>query len=84
MSKLYADVHVDIPQSRTMTWNTGGLPVFRSDVIRSMRTLSIRNACIDFRNPVYDLKERSDASSVDGYISNILVHIPQNQLSSFS
>lgn len=83
MSKLYTDVQVDIPQSKTTSWNTG-FPIFRSDVIRSMRTLSIRNACMDFRDPVYNRGQRSDAGSVDGYISDILIRIPQNQLSSFS
>jgi hypothetical protein len=84
MAKLYTDVQVDIPQSKTMSWNTGGLPIFRSDVIRSMRTLSIRNACMDFRDPIYNRGQRSNAGSVDGYISDILIRIPQNQLSSFS
>jgi hypothetical protein len=84
MARLYTDVQVDIPQSKAMSWNTGGLPIFRSDVIRFMRTLSIRNACVDFRDPVYNRRRRSDASSVDGYISDILIRIPQNQLSSFS
>jgi hypothetical protein len=84
MSKLYTDVQVDIPQSKTMSWNTGGLPIFRSDVIRSMRTLLIRNACMDFRDSIYNRGQRSNADSVDGYISDILIRIPQNQLSSFS
>ena len=84
MSKLYTDVQLDVPQSKTMSWNTGGLPIFRSDVIRSMHKLSIRNGCMDFRDPVYNRTRRSDAGSVDGYICDILARIPHNQLSSFS
>lgn len=84
LSKLYADVQVDVPQSKSMGWNTGGLPVFRSEVIRSIQTLSIRNGCMDLRDPVYNRRRRSDAGSVEGYISDILARIPPNQLSSFS
>lgn len=84
MSKLYADVQVDVPQFKAQSCGAGGLPIFRSDVIRSMRTLSIRSGCMDFRDPVYNRRRRSDAGSVDEYICDILARIPHNQLSSFS
>lgn len=84
MSKLYSDVQIDVPQSKNMSWNTGGLPIFRPEVIRSMRTLSIRNGCMDFRDPVYNRKTRSQTGSVDAYICDILARIPNNQLSSLS
>src|SRR2546423_6350808 len=84
MSKLYENVQIDVPQSKTMSRNTGGLPIFRPDVIRSMRKLSIRDRIMDFRDPVYNRGRRSDAGSVDGYICDILARIPHSQLSSFS
>ena len=84
MSKLYTEVQVDVPQSKNMSWNTGGLPIFRSEVIRWIQTLAIRNGCMDFRDPVYNRRTRSETNSVDAYICDILARIPNNQLWSFS
>jgi hypothetical protein len=84
MFKLYTNVQVEIPQTKAKTWNVGGLPLFRPDVVRSMHRFTVRNGYMDTRDPIYYKSTRSESGSVDVYISDILARIPANQLESFS
>jgi hypothetical protein len=80
--RLYTKVDVELPQNRDMAWTTGGYLMFRPHVVQSIRELSLRNGLMDFKNTAYNRRERSDAGSVDGYVRQVLEHIPQDQLMS--
>lgn len=84
LRRLYQNVNVEMPQSRTMSWNMGPLPHFRRHVIASMQDLTIRNGYMDPRDPVYSRRRRSDRGSIDAYVKDLVNGIPDNQLKSFS
>lgn len=84
LRRLYQNVNVEMPQSRTMSWNMGPLPHFRKHVIASMQELTIRNGYMDPRDPVYSRRRRSDRGSVDAYVKALVRGIPDNQLKAFS
>lgn len=84
LRRLYCNVDVEMPHSKTMSWNMGPLPHFRRHVIASMQELTIRNGYMDPRDPVYSRRTRSDRGSVDAYVKDMVNGIPDNQLKSFS
>jgi hypothetical protein len=84
LQQLYRTVDVEMPQSRTMSWNMGPLPHFRKHVIASMQELTIRNGYMDPRDPVYSRRRRSDRGSIDAYVKDLVNGIPENQLTCFS
>ena len=84
LQQLYRSVDVEMPQSRTMSWNMGPLPHFRKHVVASMQELTIRNGYMDPRDPVYSRRRRSDRGSIDTYIKDLVNGIPENQLKCFS
>ena len=84
LRRLYQCVNVEMPQSKTMSWNMGPLPHFRRHVVASMQELTIKNGYLDPRDPVYSRRRRSDRGSIDAYVKDLVHGIPDNQLKSFS
>jgi hypothetical protein len=85
MDALYKDVDIGIPQSKILSTNVRSLPIFRTDVVRLMKRLTIRNGNIDRRDPVHNITRRcSDTRSVEAYVCDIVNRIPLNHLESFS
>jgi hypothetical protein len=84
LRRLYQNVNVEMPQSKTMSWNMGPLPHFRKHVVASMQELTLRNGYMDPRDPVYSRRRRSDRGSIDAYVKDLVSGIPDNQLKSFS
>lgn len=84
MSKLYKSVNLDIPCSETPNWNESGPLTFRPYVLQNMRELAVRNGISDEKNPIYHKRRRSDASSVEGYVSQIFEGVPRDRLKAFS
>ncbi|KIX07280.1 uncharacterized protein Z518_01933 [Rhinocladiella mackenziei CBS 650.93] len=82
MIRLYHNVDFEMSQSRPS--RKPGMPAFREPVTQSVRELTIRNGVADRRNSVHNRRRKSDASSADGYVIEILEQVPANQLTSFA
>jgi hypothetical protein len=84
MNALYKDIDISVPQNKSMGWNVGALPIFRTGVIRSIKRLTIRNGYMDRRDPIYHRKGLFDDGSLEAYVEDITNRTPLNQLQAFS
>lgn len=84
LSRLYKRIDVEVPQPENANWKQCPLPTFRPYVLRNMKELAIRNGIMDKKDPIYHKRTRSDASSMEGYVGEIMTGIPQHQLNTFS